>query len=283
MVVLGREVVIVEAVRTPIGRGHREKGEFRDVHPATLLAATYTELLAAPASRARRSTTCSRAACSSTASSRSTSAGTRGSRPACPYETPATTIDRQCGSAQQAVNFGATLIASGVHDVTIGSGVESMGRIPMFVGRKFDDEVGSPFTPELLEHYDLIDQGFSAEMIAEQWSLSRERLDEIGARSQQRAERARDRGALRPRDRPDRGQRGVVTTDQGIRPGTTVETPRRAEAGVQGGRHDHGGQLVADLGRRRGGAARLRARPPTRSACAPAQGSSTRRRSASTP
>ena len=140
-----------------------------------------------------------------------------------PYETPATTIDRQCGSAQQAVNFGATLIASGVHDVTIGSGVESMGRIPMFVGRQFEDVVGSPFTPELLDHYKLIDQGFSAEMIAEQWDLSRELLDEIGARSQQRAERAAAEGRFDREIVPIAVNGDVVSTDQGIRPGTTAE------------------------------------------------------------
>ena len=140
-----------------------------------------------------------------------------------PYETPATTIDRQCGSAQQAVNFGATLIASGVHDVTIGSGVESMGRIPMFVGRQFEDVVGSPFTPELLDHYNLIDQGFSAEMIAEQWNLPREQLDEIGARSQQRAERAATEGRFDREIVPVAVNGGLVSTDQGIRPGTTAE------------------------------------------------------------
>ena len=145
-----------------------------------------------------------------------------------PYETPATTIDRQCGSAQQAVNFGAALIASGVHDVTIGSGVEHMGRIPMFVGRKFEDVVGSPFTPELLGHYDLIDQGFSAEMIAEQWELPRELLDEIGARSQQRA-RAGGRGrALRPRDRPGGGERRRGEHRSGHPPGDDASRASRS-------------------------------------------------------
>ena len=68
-----------------------------------------------------------------------------------PIETPATTVDRQCGSAQQAVNFGAALIAAGVHDVVIGSGVEHMGHIPMGVGFNWVDEVGSPWPPELME------------------------------------------------------------------------------------------------------------------------------------
>ena len=83
-----------------------------------------------------------------------------------PIETPATTVDRQCGSGQQAVNFGAALVATGVHDVVIGSGIEHLGRIPMFVGRKFVDEVGVPWTPELMAQYPLVDQGTSAELIA---------------------------------------------------------------------------------------------------------------------
>ena len=223
MRVLGREVVIVEAVRTPIGRGHREKGQFRDVHPATLLAATFTAVLdRAGVDGATVEDVL--AGCVQQYGEQSFNIGRNAWLQAgLPYETPATTIDRQCGSAQQAVNFGATLIASGVHDVTIGSGVESMGRIPMFVGRQFEGVVGSPFTPELLDRYDLIDQGFSAEMIAEQWGLSRELLDGIGARSQQNAERAAAEGRFDREIVPVEVDGGLVSTDQGIRPGTTVE------------------------------------------------------------
>ena len=76
-----------------------------------------------------------------------------------PMETPATTVDRQCGSAQQAVNFAAALIAAGVHDVVIGGGVEHMGHIPMGVGFKWVDEVGSPWPPELMERYNLVPAG----------------------------------------------------------------------------------------------------------------------------
>jgi acetyl-CoA acyltransferase len=224
MRVLGREVVIVEAVRTPIGRGHREKGQFRDVHPATLLATTYTAVLerAGVDGATVEDVLCG---CVQQYGEQSFNIGRNAWLQAgLPYETPATTIDRQCGSAQQAVNFGATLIASGVHDVTIGSGVESMGRIPMFVGRQFADVVGTPFTEELLSRYDLIDQGFSAEMIAEQWELSRETLDEVGARSQQRAERAQAEGRFDREIVPVNVNGELVTTDQGIRPGTTVQS-----------------------------------------------------------
>ena len=83
-----------------------------------------------------------------------------------PIETPATTIDRQCGSAQQAVNFAASLVASGVHDVVIGGGVEHMGHIPLSVNSRLHQELGSPFPQELLDRFPLVHQGLSAELIA---------------------------------------------------------------------------------------------------------------------
>src|SRR5690606_29143793 len=90
-----------------------------------------------------------------------------------PIEVPATTVDRQCGSAQQAVNFAAALIASGVHDVAIGGGVEHMGHLSFADGAKVMEEFGLAFSPQLLERYDLIPQGLSAEMIADKWEISR--------------------------------------------------------------------------------------------------------------
>src|SRR5215472_16181363 len=179
----GREVVIVEAVRTPVGRGHREKGAYRDVHPNELLGDVYTELIRRAGIDGAQVDDVL-AGCVQQYGEQSFNIGRNAWLQAgLPYEVPATTIDRQCGSAQQAVNFAASQIASGIHDVVIGSGVEHMGRIPMFIGRKFVDDVGTPYTPELYERYHLVDQGFSAEMIADQWNLSRERLDEIAARS----------------------------------------------------------------------------------------------------
>src|SRR5207247_9415808 len=90
-----------------------------------------------------------------------------------PIETPATTIDRQCGSAQQAVNFAAALVASGVHDVVVGGGVEHMGRIPMSSNARIAEELGSPYPPELLERHPVVHQGLSAALIAERWQISR--------------------------------------------------------------------------------------------------------------
>src|SRR5213079_2929570 len=151
----GREVVIVEAVRTPVGRGHPEKGYYRDVHPNELLGSTWVEVIERagiePAAVEDVIT-----GCVQQYGEQSYNVGRNAWLQAgLPVETPATTIDRQCGSAQQAVNFGAALVASGVHDAVIGSGVEHMGHIPMGIGFKWVDDVGSQFPDELRDRYDL--------------------------------------------------------------------------------------------------------------------------------
>ncbi|MBV9464561.1 MAG: thiolase family protein, partial [Solirubrobacterales bacterium] len=140
-----------------------------------------------------------------------------------PVETPATTVDRQCGSAQQAVNFAAALVAAGVHDVVIGSGVEHMGHVPMGVGFKWIDEVGSPWPPELLERYNLIPQGLSAELIADQWEIPRSELDELALRSHQLAHRATEEGRFAKEIVPMPVNGATYVSDQGIRPDTTLE------------------------------------------------------------
>src|SRR6185312_12373305 len=128
-----------------------------------------------------------------------------------PMETPATTIDRQCGSAQQAVNFAAALIATGVHDVAIGSGVEHMGHISFADGY------------EVMRRYDLIPQGLSAEMIADQWEIPRSELDEIGLRSQQLAAQATEEGRFEREVVPFPVNGDTYLVDQGIRPDSTLE------------------------------------------------------------
>ena len=140
-----------------------------------------------------------------------------------PIETPATTIDRQCGSAQQAVNFAASLVASGVHDVVIGGGVEHMGHIPLSVNNRLHQELGSPFPQELLDRFPLVHQGLSAELIAQKWDVTREESDEIALRSQQRAARATEEGRFEREILPFPVNGDVLTTDQGIRPETTLE------------------------------------------------------------
>jgi acetyl-CoA acyltransferase len=140
-----------------------------------------------------------------------------------PIETPATTIDRQCGSAQQAVNFAAALIGSGVHDVVIGGGVEHMGHIPLSINAKLHEELGSPFPQPLLDRHPIVHQGLSAELIAEKWGVTREESDAIALRSQRRAAQATQEGRFQREILPYRVNGDVHTTDQGIRPDTTLE------------------------------------------------------------
>ena len=169
----GREVVIVEAARTPIGRGHPEKGYYKDTHPNELLGKTYTEVIerAGIPAEAVEDVICG---CVQQYGEQMFNVGRNAWLQAgLPIETPATTVDRQCGSAQQAVNFGAALVASGVHDAVIGCGVEHMGHVPMGVSFKWVDDVGSPWPEELMAKYNLVPQGISAEMIADKWALAR--------------------------------------------------------------------------------------------------------------
>ncbi|MDQ3608894.1 MAG: thiolase family protein, partial [Actinomycetota bacterium] len=139
-----------------------------------------------------------------------------------PVETPATTVDRQCGSAQQAVNFGAALIAAGVHDVVIGSGVEHMGHLPFSVGFETIQRYGTPWPQELMERYDLVNQGLSAEMIADRWEIPRSELDGLAVRSHQQAAKATEEGRFERETIPMRVDGDTYATDQGIRPQTNL-------------------------------------------------------------
>jgi acetyl-CoA acetyltransferase family protein len=214
--------VIVEAVRTPIGRGHEEKGIYKDVHPSNLLAKVYGELFERTGVDPAETGDVI-AGCAQQFGEQGVNIGRNAWLEAgLPIETPATTIDRQCGSAQQAVNFAATLIASGVHDVAIGGGVEHMGHISFADGYSVMKEHGAPFSPELMERYDLIPQGLSAEMIADQWEIPRSELDELGVRSQQLAAKATEEGRFEREIVPFSVNGDTYTTDQGLRE-TTLE------------------------------------------------------------
>jgi acetyl-CoA acyltransferase len=218
-----REVVIVEAVRTPIGRGHPEKGYYRDTHPNELLGKCYTEVIeraGIPVEEVEDVIT----GCVQQYGEQMFNVGRNAWLQAgLPVETPATTVDRQCGSAQQAVNFAASLIAAGVHDAVIGSGVEHMGHIPMGIGFKWVDDVGSPWPQELLARYNLVPQGISAEMIADKWEIPRSELDELGLRSHQLAHRATEEGRFEREIVPFSVNGDTYHVDQGIRPDTSLE------------------------------------------------------------
>src|SRR6185503_6334384 len=190
----GREVVIVEAVRTPIGRGHPEKGYYKDTHPNDLLGRCYSEVLDRAAVDASEVEDVIAGCVQQFGEQGFNVARNAWLQEGLPIEAAASTVDRQCGSAQQAVNFGAALIAAGVHDVVIGSGVEHMGHISFADGMKTQQEFGSGFTPKLMEKHNLVGQGLGAEMIADQWEIPRSELDELALRSHQLAAKATEEG-----------------------------------------------------------------------------------------
>lgn len=148
-----------------------------------------------------------------------------------PETVPATTVDRQCGSSQQALHFAAQGVMAGAYDAVIAAGVEVMSRVPLGATMQ---AVGRPFGPGMLGRYagrgGLVPQGMSAEMVADQWGLARHDLDAYGVRSQQRAARAQAEGRFDAEIVPVavKDERGVETGpvlshDEAIRAGTTVE------------------------------------------------------------
>jgi acetyl-CoA acyltransferase len=219
----GREVVIVEAVRTPIGRGHEEKGYYKDVHASNLLAKAYSEVVERAA--------IDPAEVEDVVSGCVQQFGEQGVNIArnawleagLPVETPAATVDRQCGSGQQAVNYAAAMVASGVHDVMVAGGVEHMGHISFADSYSVMEEHGLAFSPQLMERYNLIPQGLSAEMIADKWEIPRSELDELGLRSHQLAAKATEEGRFEREIVPFQVNGDTYATDQGIRPDTSLE------------------------------------------------------------
>ena len=219
----GREVVIVEAARTPIGRGHPEKGYYKDVHANELLGRTFTALIERAGIDASEVEDVIGGCVDQIGEQMFNVTRNAWLQAGLPMETPATTVDRQCGSAQQAVNFGAAQIAAGVHDVVIGGGVEHMGHVPIGVGFKWADEVGTPFPPALFERYNLVPQGISAEMIADKWELSRSEMDELALRSHQLAARATEEGRFEREIIPFAVNGDTYVADQGIRADASLE------------------------------------------------------------
>ncbi|MDT5336297.1 MAG: acetyl-CoA acyltransferase [Mycobacterium sp.] len=220
----GRPVYIAEAVRTPIGKSHPEKGWYRDVHPNAMLAACYTDLIertgidpamvedliigcTAPFGEQSRNI-----------------ARNAWLQAGFPPEVPATTLDRRCGSAQTAVEMGAALIASGTHDVVIAGGVEHMGHIPIDSPGKISELYGDPWTDELRDRYAFVHQGESAELIADRWDIGREEMDVFAARSHQLAAKATADGRFDAEMVPLTLDGSRRTSDQCVRPDTTTQT-----------------------------------------------------------
>ncbi len=230
-----RETVIVEAVRTPVGK---RNGALSGMHAADLSAVVLTELI-------------ERAGigpdivddviwgCVSQVGDQSSNIGRYAVLAAgWPESIPGTTVNRACGSSQQALDFAVQAVMSGQQDVVVAGGVEVMSRVPLGSARA----TGMPYGPKVLARYDdfSFNQGLSAEMIAKKWGFSRTRLDEFSVESHERAAAAQDGGAFTDQIVPvfvDGADNKVVTSDEGVRRGSSVEKlgtlkPAFAEDGV---------------------------------------------------
>ncbi len=224
-----REAVIVDAVRTPIGRG-KPGGALSGWHAADLLGEVLGELVTRTGVDPERIDDVI-TGCVSQAGEQAFNIARHAVLAAgFPESVPATSVDRQCGSSQQAVHFAAQGVIAGSYDIAIAAGVESMSRVPMFSSAMGKDPGGTRVAQRYAERGGLVNQGISAEMIAARWGLDREALDGFSALSHQRAARATAEGMLTREIHPiavDRGEGPtgeMMTADEGIRPGTTVET-----------------------------------------------------------
>jgi acetyl-CoA acetyltransferase family protein len=230
-----RETVIVEAVRTPVGK---RNGALSGMHAADLSAVVLTELI-------------ERTGigpdiiddvvwgCVSQVGDQSSNIGRYAVLAAgWPETIPGTTVNRACGSSQQALDFAVQAVMSGQQDVVVAGGVEVMSRVPLGSARA----TGMPYGPKVLARYEdfSFNQGLSAEMIAKKWGFSRTRLDEFSVESHERAGAALDGGAFTEQIVPvfvDGADNTVFTADEGVRRGSTVEKlgtlkPAFAEDGV---------------------------------------------------
>ena len=213
--------VIVDAIRTPLGK---RNGRLKDWHPVDLAA----ETLKAVVDR----TGIDPGIVDDVVMGCVMQVGEQGVNIArnavlaagWPETVPGTTVDRQCGSSQQAAHFAAQGVIAGAYDVVVAAGVEVMSRVPMGASM-VDGKYGFPFGPKVGARYEsvggLVPQGISAELIADKWGLTREELDAFGLRSQQYAARARDEGRFEREILPVLDAEGrFVTTDEGIREST---------------------------------------------------------------
>ena len=216
--------VIVDAIRTPLGR---RNGKLKDWHPVDLAAETLKAL------QERNDLDPSVVddvvmGCVMQVGEQAANVARNAVLAAgWPESVPGTTIDRQCGSSQQAAHFAAQGVMAGAYDVVVAAGVEVMSRVPMGASM-IDGKYGFPFGPKVGARYadqgGLVPQGISAELIADQWDLSREDLDRYGVRSQEYARRATDEGRFEREILPVLGADGeMMSVDEGLRD-TTMES-----------------------------------------------------------
>ena len=220
-----REAVIVAAVRTAVGR---RNGRLKDWHPVDLMAEVLSTLVQRTGVDAGLIEDVI-VGCVSQVGEQSLNVGRNAALAAgFPETVPGTTVDRQCGSSQQAIHFAAQGVISGAYDVVIAGGVEVMTRVPL--GSSYQQGPGSPFGSRMLRRYDngLVHQGISADLVAQKWELSRAELDEFSLESHRRAARATAEGRFRSQIVPvevknDDGTTSFFDQDEGIRTDTSLE------------------------------------------------------------
>ncbi len=220
-----REAVIVEAVRTAVGR---KGGQLKDWHPVDLLAQTLSALVQRTKIDAGLVEDVI-IGCVSQVGEQSINVGRNAVLAAgFPETVPGTTVDRQCGSSQQAIHFAAQGVLSGAYDVVIAGGVESMTRVPL--GSSYMQGPGAPFGSQMLKRYDngLVHQGISADLVAQKWEISRRELDEYSLESHRRAARATTEGRFSSQIVPvpvqnEDGTSSMFERDEGIRTDTSLE------------------------------------------------------------
>src|SRR6202008_1372615 len=220
----GREVYIAEAVRTPVGKSHPERGWYRDMHPNAMLAACYGELIGRTGIEPALVEDLVIGCTAPFGEQSRNIARNAWLQAGYPPEVPATTLDRRCGSAQTAVEMAAALVASGTHDVVIAGGVEHMGHVPIDSPGKISELYGDPWPAELRDRYAFVHQGESAELIADRWGLSRDEMDAFAARSHQKAAKATAAGCFVAERVPMTLRAHLRHSDQCVRPETTTET-----------------------------------------------------------
>src|SRR5579864_5593628 len=219
-----REAVIVDAVRTPMGR---RDGMLKGWHPVDLLAHTLSALV----QRNRINPEAIDdviAGCVMQVGEQAVNVGRNAALAAgFPESVPGTTVDRQCGSSQQAIHFAAQGVISGAYDIAMAGGVESMTRVPM---GSTSQGPGAPFGPRMLKRYDngLVHQGISADLVAQKWELSREELDAFSLESHRRGARAIAEGRFSSQILPievknEDGTTAIFDRDEGIRTDTSLE------------------------------------------------------------
>jgi acetyl-CoA acetyltransferase family protein len=220
-----RDAVIVEAVRTAVGR---KNGRLKDWHPVDLLAEVLSTLVQRTGVDPGMVEDVI-VGCVSQVGEQSINVGRNAVLAAgFPETVPGTTVERQCGSSQQAIHFAAQGVISGAYDIVIAGGVEVMTRVPL--GSSYQQGPGAPFGSRMLRRYNngLVHQGISADLVAQKWELSRAELDEFSLGSHRRAARATAEGRFRSQIVPievknEDGTTSIFDQDEGIRTDTSLE------------------------------------------------------------